>query len=54
MEKLLEESHIVKRVRPFAFGKRREITSSPKVFFIDNGFFFVIRNTKNPNSIVLM
>ena len=34
---ILEESHIVKRVRPFAGGKRREIIGSPKVFFIDNG-----------------
>jgi predicted AAA+ superfamily ATPase len=38
---ILEESHIVKALRPFAGGKRREITSSAKVFFIDNG----IRNT---------
>ncbi len=34
---ILEESHIVKKIRPFAGGKRREITSAPKVFFIDNG-----------------
>jgi len=34
---ILEESHIVKRVRPFAEGKRREVTGSVKVFFIDNG-----------------
>ena len=34
---ILEESHIVKRIRPFAQGKRREITGTPKVFFIDNG-----------------
>lgn len=34
---ILEESHILKRVPPFAGGKRREITSSPKVFFLDNG-----------------
>lgn len=34
---ILEESHIVKRTRPFAGGKRREITGAPKVFFIDNG-----------------
>jgi predicted AAA+ superfamily ATPase len=33
----LEESHIVKKTLPFAGGKRREITGSPKVFFIDNG-----------------
>ncbi len=34
---ILEESHIVKKVLPFAQGKRREITGSPKVFFTDNG-----------------
>jgi predicted AAA+ superfamily ATPase len=34
---ILEESHIVKRVRPFAGGKRREIIGAPKVFFLDNG-----------------
>ena len=34
---ILEESHVVKRLRPFAGGKRREITSAPKAFFIDNG-----------------
>ncbi len=34
---ILEESHIVKKVLPYAGGKRREITSAPKVFFIDNG-----------------
>jgi predicted AAA+ superfamily ATPase len=34
---ILEESHIVKVVRPFAGGKRRELTTSPKVYFVDNG-----------------
>jgi len=34
---ILEESHIVKVVRPFARGKRRELTTSPKVYFVDNG-----------------
>lgn len=34
---ILEESHIVKKIRPFAGGKRREITGATKVFFIDNG-----------------
>jgi len=38
---ILEESHIVKIVRPFAGGKRRELTTSPKIYFIDNG----IRNS---------
>jgi uncharacterized protein len=34
---ILEESHIVKAVRPFAGGKRRELTAASKIFFIDNG-----------------
>lgn len=34
---ILEETHIISRTRPFAGGKRREITGSPKVFFLDNG-----------------
>lgn len=34
---IMEESHVVKRLRPFAGGKRREITGAPKTFFIDNG-----------------
>ena len=34
---ILEESHIIKVVRPFAGGKRRELTTAPKIFFIDNG-----------------
>ncbi|MCX7949906.1 MAG: ATP-binding protein [Treponemataceae bacterium] len=38
---ILEESHIVKTVRPFAGGKRRELTTSPKIYFMDNG----IRNS---------
>lgn len=34
---ILEESHVVKKLKPFAEGKRREITGTPKVFFVDNG-----------------
>ncbi|PQP34622.1 hypothetical protein C6A37_06835 [Desulfobacteraceae bacterium SEEP-SAG9] len=34
---ILEESHVVKKISPFAGGKRREITTAPKVYFIDNG-----------------
>jgi predicted AAA+ superfamily ATPase len=33
----MEESHLVKLVRPFVGGKRTEITSTPKMFFLDNG-----------------
>jgi predicted AAA+ superfamily ATPase len=35
--RLLEETHIVRLVRPFVGGKRAELTSAPKVFFVDNG-----------------
>jgi hypothetical protein len=34
---ILEESHVIKLVPPYVGGKRAEITSSPKLFFIDNG-----------------
>ena len=34
---ILEESHIVKLVRPYVGGKRAEITSRPKIYFMDNG-----------------
>jgi hypothetical protein len=34
---ILEENHIVQRVPPFAGGKRVELTSAPKVYFIDCG-----------------
>lgn len=34
---LLEESHILRFVRPFIGGKRAEITHARKVFFLDNG-----------------
>jgi predicted AAA+ superfamily ATPase len=35
--RLLEDTHIVRLVRPFVGGKRAELTSAPKVYFIDNG-----------------
>ncbi len=34
---LMAESHLVKLVPPFVGGKRAEITSTPKIFFFDNG-----------------
>jgi predicted AAA+ superfamily ATPase len=34
---LLEETHVIRLVRPFIGGKRAELTRSPKVFFLDNG-----------------
>jgi hypothetical protein len=34
---LLEDTHILRLIRPFFGGKRAEIKSAPKVFFVDNG-----------------
>jgi len=35
--RLLEETHVLRLVRPFVGGKRAEITSAPKAYFLDNG-----------------
>ena len=35
--RLLEETHLIRLVRPFVGGKRAEITSARKVYFLDNG-----------------
>lgn len=34
---LLEETHIVRLVRPFIGGKRAELTQAPRFYFLDNG-----------------
>ena len=34
---LMAESHVLRLVPPFLGGKRAEVTSRPKVFFVDNG-----------------
>ncbi len=34
---LMVESHLIKLIPPFVGGKRAEITSVPKLFFLDNG-----------------
>ncbi len=34
---ILEETHILRRPRPYVGGKRAELTRAPKVFFVDNG-----------------
>ncbi|MCP4600033.1 MAG: ATP-binding protein [Proteobacteria bacterium] len=34
---ILESSHVVAQVRPFVGGKRSELTSRPKLYFVDNG-----------------
>jgi predicted AAA+ superfamily ATPase len=35
--RLLEETHVIRLVRPFVGGKRAEITGAAKVYFVDNG-----------------
>lgn len=34
---ILEETHVIRLVRPFLGGRRAELTSTPKLFFVDNG-----------------
>jgi predicted AAA+ superfamily ATPase len=34
---ILEEAHIVRLLPPWLSGRRAELTSTPKVFFVDNG-----------------
>jgi hypothetical protein len=34
---ILTDAHVVRLVRPFVGGRRAEITSTPKVYFLDNG-----------------
>jgi predicted AAA+ superfamily ATPase len=34
---ILEESHVIRLVPPYVGGKRAEITSRPKIYFLDNG-----------------
>lgn len=34
---VLEESHVIRLVPPYVGGKRAEITSRPKIYFLDNG-----------------
>jgi len=40
---LLEETHILRFVRPFAGGKRAELTQSPKVYYVDTGLRNAVR-----------
>ncbi|MFN3234952.1 MAG: ATP-binding protein [Gammaproteobacteria bacterium] len=35
---ILQETYIIKMVRPYVGNKRTEITSNPVIYFIDNGF----------------
>ena len=34
---ILEDSHVARLIRPFVGGKRAEVTSTPKAYFVDNG-----------------
>ena len=40
---LLEETHVVARIRPFVGGRRAELTSTPKLYFVDNGLRNALR-----------
>jgi len=40
---ILEDSHVIHRLPAFSGGKRREVTSRPKIFFIDNGLRNAVR-----------
>lgn len=45
---IMVESHLIKLIPPFVGGKRAEITSVPKVFFLDNGLRNVLFGGFNP------
>ena len=47
---LMAESHLLKLVPPFVGGKRAEITSTPKVFFMDNGLRNLLFGGFNPGN----
>jgi len=40
---ILVRCHVLRLVRPFAGGRRSELTSAPKAFFVDNGLRNAIR-----------
>jgi predicted AAA+ superfamily ATPase len=41
---IMDESHVVRRLRPFAGGRRRELTLSPKLYFVDSGLRNALRH----------
>lgn len=45
---LLERTHILRLIRPYVGGKRAELTSSTKAFFIDNGLRNELRGGFSP------
>ena len=40
--RLLENTHVIRLLRPFVGGKRAELTHAPKAFFVDNGLRNVV------------
>ena len=44
---ILEEAHIIRLLPPFVGGRRAEIKSAPKIFFIDNGIRNLLVNQFN-------
>lgn len=45
---ILEDSHIVKLIRPYRGSRRSELISAPKAFFIDNGLRNVLHGRFEP------
>lgn len=41
---IMDESHVVTRLRPFAGGRRRELTQATKLYFVDLGLRNALRN----------
>jgi predicted AAA+ superfamily ATPase len=46
--RLMEETHVVRLVRPFVGGKRAELTSAPKMYLVDNGVRNIVFGGFNP------
>jgi hypothetical protein len=47
---ILEGSHVLARLRPFAGGRRSELTRAPKVYFVDSGIRNQLVNDLRPLS----
>lgn len=45
---IMEETHFIRQIRPFISGRRAELTSAPKLFFIDNGLRNVVSGGFEP------
>lgn len=47
---ILEETYIVRLVRPFFSNKRTELSKNPKIYFIDSGFRnYLLKDFKRPD-----